>query len=216
MGLEPSANRGVENGSYVSSPPGSLNQARAYRWSCPRTGLMFPMPARFAVDGGALVRDSTYCNDVDTGLQSAFGQALPTAITVNFTTGGVPAFDLSGKWKMTLSNATVGKINVNVAVLQATGGKFTGVVLDNFDEGNVGADAITGVVSGTTAQLDPSYVDSLFGKFSVKYGFASTMEDTDKDGFAYKGAGAFDFKFGNQVFPIVVTWKRLALPKDTK
>ncbi|MEY3011529.1 MAG: hypothetical protein RIT45_264, partial [Pseudomonadota bacterium] len=47
-------------------------------------------------------------------------------------------------------------------------------------------------------------------------GFASTMEDTDKDGFADKGAGAFDFKFGNQVFPIVVTWKRLALPKDTK
>lgn len=172
--------------------------------------------ARFAVTGGALALDSTYRIDVDTGLQSAFGQTLPTAIAVNFTTGGVPAFDLSGKWKMTLSNATVGKINVNVAILQATGGKFTGVVLDNFDEGNVGADAITGVLSGATAQLDPFYVDSQFGKFYVKDGFASTMEDTDKDGFADTGAGAFDFKFGNQVFPIVVTWKRTALPKDTK
>lgn len=169
--------------------------------------------ARFDVSGGTLALESTYRIDVDAGLLSAFGQKLPTAIAVNFTTGGIPAFDLSGKWKMTLQNATVGKISVNVAVLQATGGKFTGVVLDNFDQGNLGADAITGVLSGTTAQLEPFYIDSQYGKFFVKDGFASTMEDSDKDGFADKGSGAFDFKFGNQVFPIVVTWKRTALPK---
>ncbi len=169
--------------------------------------------ARFTVDGGALELESSYRIDVDAGLVSSLGQSTTQAIPVAFTTGGTPAFDISGQWKMTLSSPTVGTINVNVAVLMATGGKMTGVVLDQIDQASLGADAITGVVSGTTLQLDPFYVDSDFGKFYVKDGFASTLEDTDKDGFADKGKGAFDFKFGNTVFPISVGWKRTALPK---
>ena len=169
--------------------------------------------ARFTVDGGKLELESSYRIDVDVGLQSALGQSTTQDISVAFATGGTPAFDISGQWKMTLSSPTVGTIHVNVAVLMATGGKMTGVVLDQIDQASVGADAITGVVSGTTLQLDPFYVDSDFGKFYVKDGFASTLEDTNKDGFADKGKGAFDFKFGNTVFPISVGWKRTALPK---
>jgi mono/diheme cytochrome c family protein len=169
--------------------------------------------ARFKIDAGALELESSYRIDVDAGLKSALGQSTTQDIPVAFTTGGTPAFDISGQWKMTLSSPTVGTITVNVAVLMATGGKMTGVVLDSIDQASLGADAITGVVSGTTLQLDPFYVDSDFGKFYVKDGFASTLEDTTKDGFADKGKGAFDFKFGNTVFPIAVTWKRTALPK---
>jgi hypothetical protein len=168
--------------------------------------------ARFKVTAGALELDSSYRIDVDAGLKSTFGQTLYDDLAVAFTTGGIPAFDVSGKWKMTLASPAIGKITVNVAVLMATGGKMTGVVLDNFDEGSIGADAITGVVSGTTLQLDPFYVDSQFGKFFVKDGFASTLEDTNADGFADKGKGDFEFKFGPTVYPIAVTWLRTALP----
>ena len=106
----------------------------------------------------------------------------------------------------------MGKIGVNVAVIMAKGGKLTGVVLDSFEEGNVGADAISGVVSGNKLVLEPFYVDSQFGKFFIKDGITSELEDVDKDGFADKGDGSFDFKFGNTVFKIDADWKRLALP----
>ena len=169
--------------------------------------------ARFEVQGGALKQESSYRIDVQAGLQSALGQSLPQALHIAFTTGGVPAFDVSGQWKMTLASKAVGQIAVNIAVLMAEGGKMTGVVLDAFDQATLAADAITGVVSGTTIQLDPFYVNSDFGQFYVKDGFASVLEDSNGDGFADKGTGAFDFKFGETVFPIAVTWKRTALPK---
>lgn len=169
--------------------------------------------ARFEVQGGALKLESSYRIDVQAGLKSALGQSLPQALQIAFTTGGVPAFDVSGQWKMMLASKAVGQITVNIAVLMAEGGKMTGVVLDAFDQASLAADAITGVVSGKTLQLDPFYVNSDFGQFYVKDGFASTLEDSNSDGFADKGTGAFDFKFGETLFPIAVTWKRTALPK---
>lgn len=171
--------------------------------------------ARFAVTGGKLQLLSKYRIDVEGGLTGALGQHLPTALQIGFATGGVPAFDVSGQWKMTLQSPAVGTLGVQIAVLMALGGNLTGVVLDNFQQGNLSADAITGVVSGTTIQLDPFYVESEFGKLYVKDGFASTLEDTNADGFADKGSGAFDFTFAGKVYPIKVTWKRTALPKGS-
>ena len=169
--------------------------------------------ARFAVAGGKLQLMSKYRVDVEAGLVGALGQQLPSTLQVGFSTGGVPAFDVSGQWKMTLQSPSVGTFGVNMALLMALGGNLTGVVLDNIQQGNLSADAVTGVVSGATLQLDPFYVDSEFGKFYVKDGFSSAMEDTNADGAADKGSGTFDFTFGGKAYPIKVTWKRTALPK---
>ncbi len=180
-----------------------------------------PLPGTWTVSGryarfapaAPLKGDTAYQMVVQKGLEGAFGQTLPAPLYLAFETGGVPAFDVSGKWKLTLSNSLVGTIKINVALIMAQGGKLTGVVLDSFDEGNVGADAIGGVVSGKVLSLDPFYIDSQFGQFFVKDGIDSTMSDSDSDGFADLGTGGFDFKFGNTVYKVGVKWKRTALPK---
>ncbi|MCO4761522.1 MAG: Ig-like domain-containing protein [Myxococcales bacterium] len=182
-----------------------------------------PLPGSWKLSGryarftptSPLTANTVYGITVAAGLQGTFGQHLPSQLVLGFETGGTPAFDVSGQWKLTLQNQLVGKIGVDIALLMAKGGKFTGVLLDKFEEGNVGADAVAGVVSDKVLVLEPFYVDSQFGKFFVKDGIKSNMTDGNKDGYADAGVGSFDFKFGNTVYKVNVTWKRTALPKTT-
>ena len=205
--------------SHVLAP----GQESKFTMTVGAAGAKKPLPGTWKISGryarftptNPLLGETKYDITVDAGLEGAFGQTLPSLLLLGFETGGTPAFDVSGKWKLTLQNSLVGTFGVNIALIMAQGGKLTGVALDKIEEGNVGADAVAGVVSDKVLALEPFYIDSTFGKFFIKDGIKSDMVDSDADGFADKGAGSFDFKFGATVYKVTVTWKRLALPKTT-
>lgn len=205
--------------SHVLAP----GQVSKFTMTTGKPGATKPLPGTWQLSGRyarfqpaqPLQGDTTYGIKVKAGLEGASGQTLPSQLLLRFDTGGTPAFDVSGKWKLTLKNSLIGTFGVNIALIMATGGKLTGVVLDSFDEGNVGADAVAGVVSAKVLALEPFYIDSTFGKFFIKDGIASDMIDANKDGYAEKGSGSFDFKFGATLYPVKVTWKRISLPKAT-
>lgn len=167
--------------------------------------------ARFVPDAPKLALQTHYRVVITADVEGRFGQKLAKAKTVDFWTGDIPAFDVSGKWSLKGCEPQFGCANVTVAFLQATGGKITGVLVSDVSEAAV--DNVQGVVSADKMVLEPFVIQTDFiGEFFIKDPTTHTMVDTNSDGFADEGSGYYEVEFIGQKFGVNLTWKRNSLP----
>ena len=153
--------------------------------------------ARFAPEE-PLSQEQAYIITVNTGLKASLGQVLPAPIDIRFITGGAPDMDVSGEWRATLRlsqldlqelvGISVGDVTGSLALLQATGGNVTGVVLTEIDEADI--DHVRGVTSGSVMVLEPFRVPTDFGDLMVDGG-EFDLVDSDADGYADAATGFF-------------------------
>jgi len=137
----------------------------------------------------SLDQETHYEIHIDQGLKGRFGEELKDSVELNFRTGGTPSFDSSGDWLITVSvtQPITASESANVAVIQSQGGKVSGVVMDDFEQGTL--DHVEGVMSVDTLILDPFMVDTVIGEIMVD-SLECLMQDTDGDGFADYGTGS--------------------------
>jgi hypothetical protein len=145
--------------------------------------------ARFLPTAGGLDTDTDYLVRVDTSLEGALGARVKDEITLPFTTGGVPEFDITGHWDMRISGPVSGTLVI--AFLQAEGGRFSGTVLDGV--GAVEVDHFTGFVVGRTMVFDPFIAIAVGMEFSVRGEAALTPGE--RPGFADRATGVMDTGF---------------------
>jgi hypothetical protein len=157
-----------------------------------------------------LPNESAFGIEVDAPLQGALGQVMRDPIRIEFSTGGVPETDISGRFLLTLQTEAFGiqpDPTAETAALQSAGGNVTGVLYGADDL--LELSHVEGVVSGMRLVLEPFLFDTEFGQFRVESAFLDLV-DEDGDGFADTGAGTVS------VLGFVVPWSavRLELPPE--
>ncbi len=165
--------------------------------------------ARFIPDE-PLERETTYEMRVRGGLQGALGARTEEAIVARFETGAEPLTDVSGEFSLTLDNPLIGTFSFPTSFIQSRGGKVTGVVSDEFEEG--GIDHLEGNVSGTVLALDPFFVLTDFGNFPIPDGADLQTEDFDGDGFADYAEGIIIVEAFGGEFEVATTATRTDTP----
>ncbi|MFT6399118.1 MAG: DNA-binding beta-propeller fold protein YncE [Bradymonadia bacterium] len=151
----------------------------------------------------ALERETRYEMRVRAGLQGALGAQSEQPIVVHFETGAEPLTDVSGTFSLTLDNPLIGTFSFPTSFLQTRGGKVTGVVSDDFEEG--GIDHLEGSVSGTVLALDPFFVLTDFGNFPIPDGADLQTEDYDGDGLADFAEGIIVVEAFGGRFDVITT-----------
>ena len=177
-----------------------------------------PLPGEWALSGRyarftpdeRMERDTAYRLHIAPGLRGELGSRTESAITIDFQTGAEPLTDVSGTFILSLSNPLVGTFDFPTSFLQSRGGKVTGVVSDDFEEG--GIDHLEGSVSGITLVLDPFIVQSDFGDFPVPDGAEMDTVDFDDDGFADFAEGSIFLEALGSTFEIEATATRVGRP----
>ena len=153
-----------------------------------------------------MARETAYVLRVGSGLTGVLGAQTEGVTEVVFETGAEPLTDVSGAFVLSLENPLIGTYSFPTSFLQSRGGKVTGVVSDDFEEG--GIDHLEGNVSGTILVLDPFIVQTDFGDFPVPDGAELATEDYDDDGFADYGEGTILVEAFGGVFEIAATATR--------
>ena len=162
--------------------------------------------ARFTPDE-PMARETAYRLHVAPGLRGELGSQTESAIRIDFRTGAEPLTDVSGAFILSLANPLFGTFDFPTSFLQSRGGKVTGVVSDDFEEG--GIDHLEGSVSGITLILDPFIVQSDFGEFPVPDGTEMDTVDYDDDGFADFAEGSIFVEAFGSTFEIEATATRV-------
>ncbi|MCB9730060.1 MAG: hypothetical protein H6744_10330 [Deltaproteobacteria bacterium] len=140
--------------------------------------------ARFVSTAGELPLSTAFVITVDAGLRAILGERLSSPIEIRFATGALPAFEVVGRWRWNITGAVSGVMDV--AFIQAKGGRLSGVVLDG--GGLVDADHLEGVLVGDTMIIEPFLVSSPFGEVLVN-DVVAQLVDADEDGRAESGSG---------------------------
>lgn len=159
-----------------------------------------------------LPNETEFVVEVDAPLKGALNQVMRAPLRLEWTTGGIPETDVSGRFLVTLQTEVFGVApdpQAEVAALQSRGGNITGVLygVDEFVE----LSHVEGVVSGRRLVLEPFLFDTEFGQFLVEQAFLE-LEDEDGDGFADTGTGTVS------VLGFEVPWTavRLELPPESE
>jgi hypothetical protein len=153
-----------------------------------------------------MARETSYRLRVEGGLVGTLGTRTETPIEIEFETGAVPLTDMSGSFLLRLENPAVGVYTFPTAFLQSRGGKVTGVVRDDFEEG--GIDHLEGSVSGITLILDPFIVQTDFGDFPIPDGAELETVDYDDDGLADFAEGTIMIEVFGGLFEVATTATR--------
>jgi hypothetical protein len=162
--------------------------------------------ARFERGGEALPEETRFRITIADGLTSTLGRRFEGTQHILFTTGRPPETDVSGRFDVDV-NTPIGGGTIDVAFIQARGGLVSGVLLDG--GGIIDIDHVEGAVSGLTLTIESFPVQSIAGNIQVE---SATLElvDTDGDGFADAGEGAFHTSVGE----LPITARRTALPQQ--
>lgn len=159
-----------------------------------------------------LPNETGFVIEVHAPLRGALGQVMSDRLRLEWTTGGQPATDISGRHLVTLQTGAFGiepDPTAEVAALQSSGGNVTGVLygVDDLIE----LSHVEGVVSGERLVLEPFLFDTEFGQFQVESAYLE-LTDEDGDGFADRGEGTV------QVLGVEVGWTvvRLELPPEAE
>jgi DNA-binding beta-propeller fold protein YncE/mono/diheme cytochrome c family protein len=157
--------------------------------------------ARFEPDA-PLANTTSYRMRVAEGLEGAHGRQSAGELVVDFATGEVALTDVSGPWRLDISGMVSG--SVDLAFLQATGGKVTGALLQA--NGDIEFDNVQGYVAGNTLYVDSFLADTLYGEVLVD-SIEVDLVDADNDGYAESGNGTL-----YSIVTLSVAATRLALP----
>ncbi|MCA9658931.1 MAG: Ig-like domain-containing protein, partial [Myxococcales bacterium] len=157
--------------------------------------------ARFTPDA-PLANQTSYRMRVAEGLEGAHGRQSAGELVVDFATGEVALTDVSGPWRLDISGMVSG--SVDLAFLQATGGKVTGALLQA--NGDIEFDNVQGYVAGNTLFVDSFLADTLYGEVLVD-SIEVDLVDADDDGYAESGNGTL-----YSIVTLNVAATRLALP----
>ena len=161
--------------------------------------------ARFTPDA-PMERETAYRLRVGSGLVGVLGARTETPLEIEFESGAEPLTDVSGAFDLRLENPLVGTYTFPTSFLQSRGGKVTGVVSDDFEEG--GIDHLEGSVSGITLVLEPFIVQTDFGDFPIPDGAELETVDYDDDGFADFAEGIILIEAFGGVFEVATTATR--------
>jgi len=131
-----------------------------------------------------LASDTAYRMRATAGLEGVYGRETDDAIEVPFATGQDAQTDMSGAWRLEFSGEVQGSIDL--AFLQATGGKVTGALLAS--NGDIEFDNVQGYVAGTTLFIDSFLADTPYGEVLVE-SIELDLSDSDDDGYAESGSG---------------------------
>ena len=159
-----------------------------------------------------LPNEADFVIEVDAPLKGALSQVMQAPLRLEWTTGGVPETDVSGRFLLTLQTAVFGirpDPQAEVAALQSMGGNVTGVLYGADDL--LELSHVEGVVSGQRLVLEPFLFDTEFGQFFVEQAFLE-LEDEDGDGFADSGRGTVSVLN----FEVPWTMTRLELPPEAE
>ncbi|MEZ4450382.1 MAG: Ig-like domain-containing protein [Nannocystaceae bacterium] len=186
------------------------DQVAAFTFEIEAEGAWIPVDGAWTARGRAarftpaapLANSTKYRMRVAEGLEGAEGRQTAGEIVVDFATGEVALTDVSGPWRLDFSGMVSGSIDL--AFLQATGGKVTGALLQA--NGDIEFDNVQGYVAGERLYLRSFLADTPYGQVLVD-SIEVDLVDQDGDGYAESGHGS--------LFSIVtldVTATRLALP----
>lgn len=159
-----------------------------------------------------LPNETAFVIEVHAPLKGALGQVMKERLRLEWTTGGIPETDISGRHLVTLQTEVFGiqpDPTAEVAALMSSGGNVTGVLygVDDLLE----LSHVEGVVSGHRLVLEPFLFDTEFGQFQVESAWLE-LTDENGDGFADHGEGTV------QVLGFEVGWTvdRLELPPEAE
>ncbi len=151
-----------------------------------------------------LKADTPYRMRASAGLEGVYGRTSPEVIEVPFATGQEALTDMSGAWRLSFSGQVSGEIDI--AFLQATGGKVTGALIEA--NGDIEFDNVQGYVAGTRLYIDDFLADTPYGEVLVDR-IELDLSDDNGDGYAESGVG--------QLYSIVTlnaSATRLSLPGE--
>ncbi len=159
--------------------------------------------ARFAASQ-PLTADTAYRMRASSGLEGVYGRTSPEVIEVPFATGQEALTDMSGGWRLNFSGEVSGSLDI--AFLQATGGKVTGALIEA--NGGIEFDNVQGYVAGTTLFIDDFLADTPYGEVLVDR-IELDLTDMDDDGYAESGTGKL-----YSIVTLDASASRLSLPGE--
>jgi len=159
--------------------------------------------AIFEVEQG-LELDSSYVIRVSPGLRGTLGRTMTQQLELGFSTGGVPAMDVSGRWLWRIEGLISGE--VVVAMVQSMGGHIAGTILQSAED--IDFDHVEGFIAGAQMLLDPFHAQTSFGQVFVQEVDAQFF-DRDEDGMADAGVGVI-----RSIVDLDVTLERLDYPLE--
>ena len=164
--------------------------------------------ARFEVADIGLPLSTRFRITVAEGLSSTLGQRMRETVVVEFGTGELPDYDLSGLWEICLNNPALGEGCGRAQFVQTAGGRVSGNLVQRhplFDIDHMG-----GHVSGDTFFMEPFIVKTDdFGDIQVDSGEMRVVEG-EAGGFAERAVGELRTGFANAD----ATMRRLAYPQE--